>query len=145
VVSGASMPSDMRRVPTWFCLLPTLLRFFRRRRPSMTRCARWLGFCVGDPSLWSLDDGLGRSAAELLGIPLTVTLGVLISSRKKGLRVGRIIRLRPLRACGVTSLRAERCAGVRYAWGLGRGTRGLRGREDGGLVNRFFRRSVFSF
>ena len=51
----------------------------------MTRCARWLGFCVGDPSLWLLDDGLGRRATELLGIPLTGTLGVLISSRKKGL------------------------------------------------------------
>jgi predicted nucleic acid-binding protein len=36
-----------------------------------------------------LDDGLGRRAAELLGIPLTGTLGVLISSRKKGLRAGK--------------------------------------------------------
>ena len=51
----------------------------------MTRCARWLGFCVGDPSLWLLDDGLGRRAAELLGISLTGTLGVLISSGRKGL------------------------------------------------------------
>lgn len=32
-----------------------------------------------------LDDGLGRRAAELLGIPLTGTLGVLISAKKKGL------------------------------------------------------------
>lgn len=32
-----------------------------------------------------LDDGLGRHAAELLGIPLTGTLGVLISAKKKGL------------------------------------------------------------
>ena len=51
----------------------------------MTRCARWLGFCVGDPSLWLLDDGLGRRAAELLGIPLTGTLGLLISAKNKGL------------------------------------------------------------
>jgi len=36
-----------------------------------------------------VDDGVGRSAAELLGIPLTGTLGVLISSRKKGLREGK--------------------------------------------------------
>ena len=32
-----------------------------------------------------LDDGLGRRAAELLGISLTGTLGVLISAKKKGL------------------------------------------------------------
>jgi predicted nucleic acid-binding protein len=36
-----------------------------------------------------LDDGLGRRATELLGIPLTGTLGVLISSRKKGKRAGK--------------------------------------------------------
>jgi predicted nucleic acid-binding protein len=34
-----------------------------------------------------LDDGLGRRSAELLGIRLTGTLGLLLDARKKGLIV----------------------------------------------------------
>ena len=39
-----------------------------------------------------LDDGVGRRAAELLGIRMTGTLGLLLDARKKGL----ILRISPL-------------------------------------------------
>ena len=64
-----------------------------RQRPGPTTGGRsWTGRvrCVGfgsrDPgSSVILDDALGRRAAELLGIPCTGTLGLLLSAKEKNL------------------------------------------------------------